>query len=116
MPLLPLEVKVYQGIDEELVDNEPDRGTDERCAKGLSHLTSSGVLRWIVDLSKGSAAGVSGKESIVWYGTAAVTATNDGTGGRIDEPLQERVARSHDVVSGVLMKHWSEQRVAEDTI
>ena len=47
---------------------------------------------------------------------AAVGSGDDGTGGRVNEPLEEGVARAHDVVSRVLMKYRSEQRSAEDTI
>ena len=107
---------VYEGIDDELIDNEPKRGTTKRSAKGLRHFFESGVLCGVVDRGEGSAGTVSGKERKVWREMAAVSSGDDGTGGRINEPLQEGVARAHDVVSGVLMKYWSEQRVAEDTI
>ena len=114
--LFLLQVKVYEGIDEELVDNEPERGTGERGAKGPSHLAKSGVLCRVVDHGEGSAGGVSGKESIVWHGTAAVSAGDDATGTRINEPPKEGMSWTHDVVSGVFMKYRSEQRIAEDTI
>ena len=78
--LLLLEVKVYQGIDDELVDNETERGTAERGAKGPSHLAESGVLCRVVGHGEGSAGGVSGKESKVWRGMAAVCAGDDATG------------------------------------
>src|SRR5271170_2227137 len=109
-------MKMYEGIDDELVDNEPERRTDERSAKGPSHLAGGGVPCRVVEHGEGCAGGVSGKESIVWDGTAAVSAADEGSGGRINEPLREGMARPHDVVSGVLMKHRSEQRIAEDAI
>ena len=63
LPPLLLEVKVYQGIDEELVDNEPERGTGKGGAKGPSYLAESGVLCRVVGHGEGRASGVSGKES-----------------------------------------------------
>jgi len=116
LPLLLLEVKVYQGIDEELVDDPTQRGTAKRAAKGLSHLAESSVFCREVGHGEGGACSVAGKESKVWRGMAAVSARDDAAGACINEPLQEGVARAHDVVSGVFMKYRSEQRIAEDTI
>ena len=62
LPLL-LEVKIYEGIDNELVDNEPERGTDERGAEGAGHLARGGVLCRVIDHGKGSAAGVPAKRA-----------------------------------------------------
>ena len=83
---------MYEGIDDEFVDNEPERRTDERSAKGPTHLAGSGVPCRVVEHCEGSAAGVSGKESIVWNGTAAIGAADDGSGGCVNEPLQEGMA------------------------
>jgi len=109
-------VKAHEGIDEELVDSEPERGTGERGAKCPSHLAESGVLCRVVGHGECGAGGVPGKESIVWHGMSAVSAANDGTGGGVDESLQEGMAPAHDVVSGVFMKYRCEQRIAEDAI
>ena len=115
LPLL-LDVKVYQSIDHELVDNETQRGTAKGAAEGLSHSAESGILRRVVGHGEGRAGGVSGKESKVWRGMAAVSAGDENTSARINEPLQEGVARAHDVVSGVFMKYRSEHRMAEETV
>ena len=113
---LPLEVKVYEGIDDELVDNETERGTDERGAKGSSHLAGGGVLCWVVDYGEGGAGSVSGKESVVWNGTAAVRSADERTAGCVNEPFEEGMTGSHDIVSGVFMKYRGKQGVAEDTV
>ena len=115
--LLPLlEVKIYQGIDDELVDNEAQRGTAKRAGEGLCHSAEVGILCRVVGHREGRAGGVSGNESKVWRRMAAVSPGNEDTSARINEPLQEGVARAHDVVSGVFMKYRSEHRMAEETV
>src|SRR5271170_6757804 len=95
--LLPLlEVKVCQSIDDELVDNETQRGTAKRAAEAPSHSAESGVLRRVVGQGEGRASGVSGKERKVWRGMAAVCAGDEDTSARINDPLQVGVARAHD--------------------
>ena len=66
--MLLLEVKLYQGIDDELVGNETQRGTAKGAAEGLSHFAESGVHCRVVGHGEGRAGGVSGKESKVWCG------------------------------------------------
>lgn len=104
MRLLLLEVKVYQGIDDELVDDISDGGTAQGLAESLQNLSAGRVDVWIVDDGESGACCVAGDQREVGRQMTVVISGDDGAGASIDESLEEGVAPAHDVVAGVLMK------------
>src|SRR5438552_448777 len=114
--LLLLNVKLYQRIDDELVDNKTERGTAKRAAEGGRHLAEGCVFCRVVRDGKGGACGVAGDEREVGCLMATVGAGDDRACTGVDEPLEEGVTRAHDVVARVFVKERGEQGVAEDAL
>src|SRR5438270_1274929 len=113
--LLPLlDVKFDQCIDDELVDDEADRGTANGTAEGFGYFLEGGVLRWIVGNREGGAGGVAGEEGEVRCVMAAVGAGDDGARGGVDGSLKNGMTPAHHVVTRVFVKQGGEEGVGED--
>src|SRR5258705_9037126 len=103
-------------MEEDVVDEDPDRGTTKGAAEGLGYFAESSVLCRIVRYGEGGPGGVAGDEREVGCRMAAVGAGDDHARTSIDEPLEEGMALAHHVVPRVFVKERSEEGVAEDAL
>jgi hypothetical protein len=109
-------VKVDEGVDEELIDDI----TEGRAAQGGTEagedLCGGGIDAWIVEDREGGTRGVARDQGEVGDSFAAVGTGDDAAGAGVEDPLEEGVTGTHDVITRVLMIYGSEEGVAEDAV
>src|SRR5580698_7989235 len=114
--LLLFDVKIDQHVDDELIDDITEGGAAKGGAEGREDLCGGGVDAWKVEDRESGPCAVAGDQREVWGGFAAVSTGDDGAGAGVDEPLEEGVTGTHDVITRVFVEDGGEQGVGEDAV